>query len=178
MKRDLGRLTDEELMERASKGCTDALSLIFNRYKAKVFNFLFQMSRNRNTSEELTQETFYKVIKYKKSYRGGRFSSWLFKIARNIYYDHYRTRNETLSFEPIEFALGTFDSEVFDDNIGHLMNVLNNLKKEDREIIIMNRIQKMKYAEIARIIESNEVAVKSRVHRIIRNMRDQFFKSL
>jgi len=178
MKTSLEELTDEKLMEMASKGNSDAMSHIFNRYKLRLYNFFYQMAAKKVICEELTQETFYKVIKYKNSYKGGKFSSWIFRIARNNFYDHYQNTKKTQPLESIEFALGEYDEDTLDEDIIHLMNVINTLKKEDKEIIIMNRLQKMKYDEIAEITGSSAIAVKSRVHRIIKNMRTQYFKTL
>ncbi|MEM9363026.1 MAG: sigma factor, partial [Bacteroidota bacterium] len=74
-------LTDEILMQKVATGDLDLLKLLFDRHHTHVYNFLYKMSGDRMLSEDLTQDVFYKVIKYRGSYKNGSFVSWLFTIA-------------------------------------------------------------------------------------------------
>lgn len=174
------QLTDEELMHSVSQGNLDAMTFIFERYHLRIYNFCFQMLKDAAVCEDLTQNVFLKVMRYKHSYREGKFASWIFKIARNLLSDYYRERTTIKSFESIEHAIGELDgmSTEKEEEINHLMRVLNMLNEKDRELIVMNRLQGIKYDQIAEIIGSNTGSVKTRIHRIIKKIRTHYFETI
>jgi RNA polymerase sigma-70 factor (ECF subfamily) len=173
-------LTDEELMQTVSEGNLDGMTYIFERYNVRLFNFYFQMVKDKDVCEDLTQNVFLKVIKYKHSYKGGKFASWIFKIARNLFYDHYQQEKKTQDFESIEDVTGELDEDTTEkeEEISHLKRALNSLNTKDKELIIMNRIEGIKYDQIAEIVGSNTVAVKTKIHRIIKKLRINYFETL
>ena len=61
----LKQLTDEELMHDVSKGNLDAMTFLFERYHLRIYNFLFQMVRDKAVCDDLTQNVFYKAIRYR-----------------------------------------------------------------------------------------------------------------
>ena len=87
-------LTDESLMQQVANGNLDILKVLFERHHAHVYNFLYKMSRDKMLSEDIAQEVFYKVMKYRSSYNNGNFVSWLFTIARNSLHTHFRRNVE------------------------------------------------------------------------------------
>ena len=89
------QLTDEELMYDVARGNLDAMTFIFERYHLRIYNFLFQMTRDKAVAEDLTQNVFYKAIRYRTSYQGGQFVSWIFKIARNLFSDYYQKQKKS-----------------------------------------------------------------------------------
>ncbi|MFT4576711.1 MAG: RNA polymerase sigma factor (sigma-70 family) [Polaribacter sp.] len=174
------QLTDEELMHIVSEGNLDAMTYIFDRYQVRLYNFYYQKVKDVAVCEDLTQNVFLKVIKYKHSYKGGKFVSWIFKIARNLFYDHYQEQKKTQPFENIDDVSSELNEESIEkeEEISHLMKVLNNLSDTDKELIIMNRIEGIKYEQIAEIIGSNTIAVKTKIHRIIKKLRTNYFETL
>ena len=89
-------LTDEELMLLVANGDLEKLSIIFDRYHLRIYNFFKKMLRDKTISEDLTQEVFIKILKYKSSYKSGNFASWIFTIARNIFTSHYQKNKKEL----------------------------------------------------------------------------------
>lgn len=174
------QLSDEELMQIVSEGNLDAMTYIFERYHIRLYNFYYQMKKDEAVCEDLTQNVFLKVIKYRHSYKGGKFASWIFKIARNLFYDHYQEQKKTQPFEDLNDVAGELDEETIEKNeeVSHLMKVLNSLNEKDKELIIMNRIDGIKYEQIAEIIGSNTVAVKTKIHRIVKKLRINYFETL
>ena len=179
-KQSLNQLSDEELMEIVAGGNLDAMTQIFERYHIRLYNFFFQKIRDVAVCEDLTQNVFLKVIKYKHSYKGGKFVSWIFKIARNLFYDYYHEQKKSQPFEEIEAITGELDDETMErqEEVSHLMKTLNCLNEKDRELIVMNRIDGIKYEQIAEIIDSNAVAVKTKIHRIVKKLRTNYFETL
>jgi len=176
----LKQLSDEELMQTVSEGNLDAMTYIFERYNVRLYNFYYQMVKDVAICEDLTQNVFLKVIKYKHSYKGGKFASWIFKIARNLFYDHYQEQKKTQAFEDIDDVTGELDEETIEkeEEVSHLMRVLNNLNEKDKELIVMNRINGIKYEQIAEIVGSNTTAVKTKIHRIVQKLRTNYFETL
>ena len=167
-------------MHIVSEGNLDAMTYIFDRYQVRLYNFYYQKVKDVAVCEDLTQNVFLKVIKYKHSYKGGKFVSWIFKIARNLFYDHYQEQKKTQPFENIDDVSSELNEESIEkeEEISHLMKVLNNLSDTDKELIIMNRIEGIKYEQIAEIIGSNTIAVKTKIHRIVKKLRTNYFETL
>jgi RNA polymerase sigma-70 factor (ECF subfamily) len=176
----LKKLTDEELMLDVSQGNLDAMAHIFERYNKRLYNFYFQMIRDKAVCEDMTQTVFYKVMRYRTSYKGGQFVSWIFRIARNVFSDQYQKSKKTSNTENLELVANkNTDSKIeINDNIAHLYNALDKLNNEEKELIVLNRFQGIKYEKIAEIVGSSEGAVKVKMHRIIKKLKTVYLETI
>ena len=94
-------VSDQQVVVFAQEGREDAYRELIKRYERPVFSLIFHMVRDKETSEDLAQETFIKVLNNIDRYRPEfKFSSWLFKIANNITIDHLRRRHREKSGAP------------------------------------------------------------------------------
>ena len=93
--------SDQEVVAAATAGEEAAYRELVHRYERPVFSLIYRMVRNRELAEDLSQETFIKVLNALATYRPEyKFSSWVFKIANNAAIDHLRRRElDTLSLE-------------------------------------------------------------------------------
>ena len=164
----------------ASKGNQIAMALVFERNHLRIFNFFFQMLKDRAVSEDLTQEVFLKVLKYKESYANGNFISWIYKISRNILKDHYKVQVKDRLNKPIEEVYDDLETEPIEkeEEIKHLMHIIDRLDPKDRELIVMNRLQGVKYDQIAEITGNSALAIRIKVHRILKKMRKIYFETI
>ena len=98
---DLANLPDADVVALAQQGREPAYRELLRRYERPVFSLIFRMVRDRETAEDLAQETFIKVLNHIDRYRPEfKLSSWLFKIANNVAIDHLRKRTvETISID-------------------------------------------------------------------------------
>src|ERR671924_846302 len=98
---DLANLPDADVVALAQQGREAAYRELVRRYERPVFSLIFRMVRDRETAEDLAQETFIKVLHYIDRYRPEfKLSSWLFKIANNVAIDHLRRRQlDTISMD-------------------------------------------------------------------------------
>src|SRR5512140_3918993 len=98
---DLRNLPDADVAALAKEGREPAFRELVRRYERPVFSLIYRMVRDKETAEDLAQETFIKVLNNIDRYRPEfKFSSWLFKIANNITIDHLRRRQiDTISIE-------------------------------------------------------------------------------
>ncbi len=115
-------ITDEKLMQQVAKGDLDQLKVLFERHHVHVFNFLNKMTRDRMLSEDMTQEVFYKIMKYRTTYANGRFVAWMFTIARNnlkTYYSRKKERYDSLD----EKLLKTIDDGIEASLPNHIFSI-------------------------------------------------------
>jgi RNA polymerase sigma factor (sigma-70 family) len=175
-------MTDELLMEAVKNGDLQQASALFERYNKRIFNFLARLTMDRALAEDLTQNVFLRIIKYRNSYReGARFQSWIYQVARNVFSDHYQVHKNKFSdfvdVEKVSDALyDTEDSDVLDEQERLLQRSLAKLSDEQRELLILTRFQHMKYEEVAAIMDTTVANIKVKVHRAILKLREHYFE--
>jgi len=173
------QLTDEELMVQIANGKLELLTLLFDRYHIRLFNYFNKMVQNKMVSEDLTQDVFLKIIKYRTSYKNGNFAAWIFTIARNIFSNHYQKTKKERANEIDDDKLNANETLVTEGNqeeLAQLQLALQKLPISDRELIVMHRFQQIKYKQIAQITNSTENAVKVKVHRAVKKLKDIYFQ--
>jgi len=89
------RLSDEILVSQVAQGNSDALETLYDRYASIILGLSFKVTGDRSMAEDVLQETFWRVWKSAATYQSqrGTFTSWLFRIARNLAVDAYRRQN-------------------------------------------------------------------------------------
>jgi RNA polymerase sigma-70 factor (ECF subfamily) len=175
-------MTDELIMEAVKNGDLQQASVLFERYNKRIFNFLARMTMDREVAEDLTQNVFLRMIKYKSSYReGNRFQSWIYQVARNVFSDHYQSvKNKRADFVDVEKMSDRMadhdDSERMDEQERLLQRSMSMLNEEQRELLVLTRFQHMKYEEVAVIMNTTVANIKVKVHRAIGKLREHYFE--
>ncbi|HVH88244.1 MAG TPA: RNA polymerase sigma factor [Terriglobales bacterium] len=171
-------LPDEELMLQVREGVGEMLAVLFDRYQSPLFNFYCRLTGDRAVSEDLVQDVFFRILKYRQSYRPGTpFRAWMYQIARNARLDHVRKHPEALQFQPeMSPALMPKDCAESDQQTALLHKALLMLPDEKREVLVLSRFQELKHEEIARMLECEVGTVKVRIHRALRELRTVFEK--
>ncbi|MDC6366261.1 MULTISPECIES: RNA polymerase sigma factor [Flavobacteriaceae] len=165
-------------MQKVAEGNLDLLKILFDRYHKHIFNFLLKMCGDPMLSEDLTQDVFYKLIKYRSSYKNGSFVSWLFTIARNNLKTHF-TRNHKNHSEIGKFEQKHLETDSSkEEDYSHLQYALNQLNPSDRELIVLNRFEEIRYEELAEIVGSTPGAVKTKVSRVLKKLKNIYMESL
>ena len=92
---DTVRSSDEAMVTQVAQGSSAALETLYDRYSAAVLGLALRIVGERAAAEDVLQETFWRVWKSAAAYepQRGSFTSWLFRIARNLAIDAYRRRN-------------------------------------------------------------------------------------
>jgi RNA polymerase sigma factor (sigma-70 family) len=169
-------LGDEKLMGRVRDGAVELLGVLFDRYHLALFNFFYRLSNNRASSEDLVQETFYRILKYRRSYKdGSAFRTWMYQIARHARIDSLsRKRGEVeLNAAPMGVVF-PIDSLHEQQQISLLRKALLRLPEETRELLVLSRFQELKYEEIAALLQCQPGTVKVRVHRAMQALRETY----
>lgn len=172
-------MTDELLMEAVKNGDLQQASLLFDRYHKRLFNFLAKMTMERTIAEDLTQNVFLRMLKYRNSYReGAKFQSWIYQMARNVFVDHYQESKNKNGFVKMETLPDTMDEDYQDTEQQErlLHQSLERLPDEQRELLVLTRFQHMKYEEVAEIMNTTVANIKVKVHRAINKLREHYFE--
>jgi RNA polymerase sigma-70 factor (ECF subfamily) len=167
---------DEDLMLQVRDGAGEMLAVLFDRYQIPLFNFYSRLTGNRTLSEDLVQEVFLRILKYRQSYRPGTpFRSWIYQIARNARVDHFRKFPHQTALEP-EMLPPVFprDSAQEHQEAQLLQRALMQLPEDKREILLLCRFQELKYQEIAELLGCELATVKTRIHRALLELRKAF----
>jgi RNA polymerase sigma-70 factor, ECF subfamily len=167
---------DEELMLQVREGAEETLAVLFDRYHVPLFNFYAKLTGDRGSSEDLVQEVFLRILKYRRSYRPGTpFRPWMYQIARNARLDHVRKHPADSEYSEAMAPVISFpDSAQQTQESALLHRALMELPEEKREVLILSRFQELKYEEIARLLGCEVGAVKVRVHRALQDLRVLF----
>lgn len=169
--------SDSELMRQVRGGRTAALATLFERHHARLYRYCLRMTSNRATAEDMVQEIFMKMLKYKATFRDDSdFVPWMFGIGRNACLGHLRrAANAHIAESDLDEMPSREESfESPDQNQeGELVRrALERLPAERREVLVLSRFEFKTYEEIARALDCTVGAVKVRVHRAMKQLRE------
>ena len=177
-------LSDHELMIAVRAGEIDRLGDLFERHHGPLYGFFVRTTGDRIASEDLVQLVFYRILKYRHTYRDeGRFSAWIYHVARKVAADHFHrnslapraTDPDDLHAVPDQ-APHAADRAMAADDTERLHAALAALGPDQRELLVLARFQHLKHEEIARLFDLSVGAVKVRVHRALKDLRDIYLK--
>jgi RNA polymerase sigma factor (sigma-70 family) len=158
------------------------LTALFDRYQVNLYNFFLRLTMDKAASEDLTQNLFYRVIRYRQSYepRQGSFRSWIYRMARNVHFDfckqEQRAPGRLREPEDAEDRMADGITGYTEDQYQRLDEAMALLSAEQREILVLSRYQGLKYEEISRIKEISVAAIKVQVYRAMKQLRTLYFK--
>lgn len=157
-------MTDEELALSYIDGNNKAFDLLLLRNQSKLFSYILFVVRDRDTAEDIFQETFVKVItrlqngKYTAS---GKFGAWIMRIAHNVIMDWYRDQraermvdaaqdNDLSNISGAECTVGSIENHYVNSQVmSDVRALLNNLPPTQREVVFMRYYQQLSFKEIA-----------------------------
>lgn len=176
-----GTDADTALMLAVAAGATEALGVLFERHHRRLFQHFDRLLGDRHAAEDLVQETFSRILRYRHTFRGDApFVGWLFQLARNVVHDHWKSSGRRARHElAVEVDAptgepGPLSNLAQDEELRHLRQALAALPPETRELLVLARFQSLPYDEIARQLGCTVGAVKVRVHRALRSLRRTF----
>ncbi|PWE01013.1 RNA polymerase sigma factor [Marinilabilia rubra] len=178
----MNSLTDEEIMLDVKNGNTELLSFLYRRHQKHLFNFFMQIGTEYHQSEDFVQQVFFRILRYRNSYKeGAMFRKWMFTIARNLVKRDYEKQKHQKSIQLpqrlITEAPDDTDAGEKEEKIKELYKALESLQASDRELISLSRFQGMKYEAISEITGISVGAIKVRMHRALKKLREHYFEN-
>ena len=147
---------------------------IYIKYKSSIYSYLYYQTGNKAIAEELCQEVFLKAFKALASFQGkASIKTWLHSIAHNTYVTWYRReiKYEMIPLDNKEVnLLRSYDYqpeiaiEKLESN-NEIVKVLNSLKEEQRNVLILSELQELSYEEIGNTLNWTLSKVKSTLYR-------------
>ena len=177
----LNTLSDSALMLKVKEGENHNLGLLYERYKKRLFGFFYKMNKDASLSEDLVQNVFIRVLKYKHTFsEDSKFITWIFQIARNEMYDEFKKqkKNQHKDLEEVSYAISgneTIDEEIeVLENTSTLKKALSLLSPEKKELLMLSKFKELKYKEIGEIVGCSEGNARTKVHRAINELKTIF----
>lgn len=177
-------LDDHAIMLKVKTGDVEKLGLLYHRYSRRLFGFFFRLTGEAATSEDLVQNVFMRMLKYKHSYsESGNFEAWAFHMARNVHKDHlrktkrYHWQENMADWESHLKETHTRETAFeHSDELNALEKAMKALSPEKRELLELTRFQKLKYQQVAELLGVSESAVKVRIHRTLKELRELYLR--
>ncbi len=183
-------MTDEKLMSEVGGGDLRKLAVLFERHNRPLYNFFLHMNGNPDLSEDLVQDVFFRILRYRHTYDPNRsFTSWMYQIARNASIDvahkhrgelqlvtSRQSEEDQAASEPVSQMPGAEETLRKRQEIRLLRRALERLPDDKREVLVLSRFQNLAYDEIATILGCEVGAVKIRVFRATRALGQIYFE--
>jgi len=169
-------------MNQVKQGDLDKMGLLFERHNRSLFGFFYHMTRQGDLSEDLVQTVFYRMLKYRKNFRGdGKFTTWMFHIARNVLTDH-RKKHKPLQYtdefsdweERLSDGSNIEKSIQAKENSQLLQHAMNRLSPDKKELLVLSKYQQMKHEEIGQLLGCKAGTVKVRIFRALQDLKNIF----
>ena len=179
------QIPDAVLVNNYIDGDENSLAILINRHQSKIYGYIYSKISDRDLTEDIFQETFFKVIytlKSKKYYsEEGKFLSWVLRIASNLIIDKFRNdkkayfqrdTDELLIFSRIKDTSMTIENELIKKQVDmDLKNIIQKLPHDQKEVILMRYYSDMSFKEIADITGVSVNTTLGRMRYAITNLR-------
>jgi RNA polymerase sigma-70 factor (ECF subfamily) len=173
-----------QLVSRAQAGERAALEELYLLHFDRIYSYLHLSVGNRHDAEDLTTQTFLKMLEAINRFRwqSAPFSAWLFRIAHNLAMDHFRARRrwqpEADVPEPPGEAEPSAELEAM-QSIGRqsMLELIDKLSPEQQQVLTLKFVFNFPNADVAKILDKTEGAIKSLQHRALASLQKQITQS-
>jgi len=168
------------LIKAAKNGDKDAFGSIYQLYYDRIYRFVYYLTYDSELSCDLTQNTFIKMWNSLPRFKieNGSIQAYLFTIARNLVTDFRRRKREYT----LDLALNESKHEDMIEKVSKLERqeslheMLQTLPEIDRQLLILRYFEDLAMADIAKVVQKEESAVRVRIHRILKKLRKKMYK--
>ena len=164
----------ERQIAKLAEGELGALESIYERSKTAVYGLALSIVRNKEDAEDIMQDSFLKIYRGAKSYQAkGKPMAWILRITRNLALDRLRAKHsgdlpleeDKIAGKETDLSYDTADRMVLD-------TALQRLTVEERQIVILHSVEKLKHREIAEILDMPLGTALSKYHRSLSKLRN------
>jgi RNA polymerase sigma-70 factor (ECF subfamily) len=175
-------LSEEVTLINTAKTDPEAFGLLYERYVERIYNYIYFRVGSVGDAEDLTAKVFFKALRNIGGYRhmGLPFSAWLYRIAHNLVANYHRDRSkmQEISIENlvvVDKSKTSAPEHLMEEQqqTAFLLNLVNDLSPQKRELIILKYVQKLSNEEIGQILGKTEGAIKSLYHRTLVELKER-----
>jgi len=180
----INRELDANLIQSYLDGDQGSLEVLFNKYRDKLYTYIFFLVRKQEIAEDVFQETFYKAIQSLKAGKykdDGRFFPWLSRIAHNMVIDYFRAQKKMNNVSHSEENENSYYQSSKIENIEDEMEqsqkqadvkkILAYLPDEQREVVVMRHYLDMSFKEISSVTGVSINTALGRMRYALMNMK-------
>ena len=169
------KLREQHSISRIKQGDKNAFSEIYNSYLDKIYRFIYFKISSKESAEDLTSETFFKILNHLNSDKEiENLQAFIYQTARNLIIDHYRKNSKTVPLEGLEkFLPDNKNHHLINDDLRAIEKALSVLKDEYREIIILCHIDQLSAKEASQILQKPEGTIRVTLHRALKSLREK-----
>lgn len=167
-------------MRQVKAGNVEELRTLFERYSSRLLSFFMRLTGDRDASEDMVQEVFYRILKFRGTFkdRGG-FAPWIYTIARRVWIDRARKGRSHPPLAHLELELRSAEPSPThhlerQEEANLLRRALLCLPRDKRDVLVLSRFEDLRYDQIATILGCEVNTVKTRVHRALRQLREAY----
>ena len=174
---------DEELIEDVKNGSMDSFKELYDRYKTKIYNFIYRLVEDKQSAEDCTQDVFIHLYKMAARYAPtAKFSSWLYKMAKNLALDMIRKRkirtavsldapvnadDDSASLGELLASQGLDPEKAAESNelIKLVRKGISKLNDMDKQIILLCDMERLSHKEVGEILDYSTETVTVKLYR-------------
>lgn len=174
-------MEDAAVMAQVQDGRVERLAVLFERHHLHLFNFFLRLTGQRAVSEDLVQEVFLRLLRYRAGFRpDAPFGPWMWEIARNAFRDHLQGLRPHQALEDLpeglpDKAVSADAILMRDQDCAHLQRALAQLPPAKRELLLLSRNPDLGYKDLASLMACSVGNVKVQVHRALKDLKTVFF---
>lgn len=158
------------------------LEQIYKEYQLTVYKYLLCLTNNSDVAEELTQETFYKMIKKIHTFKGNsKLSVWLCEIAKNLWYDSLRKKKiKTISYDEIKNSDSIINKENIENSyinkeeFDETTRKIENLDNLSKRVLYLRLNSDMSFKEIGSILGKTETWARVTFYRAKQKIKEDY----
>ncbi len=147
---------------------SEQVNQLVTKYLTPVYSFVFRLVRDKDLAEDITQETFIKA--WKKMDDTQNIRAFLFTIARNLAYDHFRKNKDEYFEDEMEVPdTAPLAPEILDNE-----EIIKSLDHKHLDLILLHDVEDMTFEEIAEIVQRPMNTVKSQYRRALHDLHQKY----
>jgi RNA polymerase sigma-70 factor (ECF subfamily) len=171
------RPSEEAQQVEAARRDPQAFAVLYDRYAPRIYRYLLSRLGSVAEAQDLTSQTFLTAFESFPRYRHtGFFSAWLFSIARSKYVDHLRRikiRSRPLEDPGADLFPDPLSEIAENERVSELKRRIRALPEADRELLRLRYVAGLGFAEMARVLNKKEDAVKKSLYRLLARLQRQ-----
>jgi len=169
-------LNEAALRERAAALEPAALAEIYDGYSDKIYSYIYHRIGDGSVAEDLTGDVFVRMLEAIRADRSWTLTlqGWLYRIAHNLVVDHFRRQSKRDGPELDERWMASDNPTTSFEGLFHsnqLRTAMRFLTEEQQQVIVLKFVEDLSNAEVAKIMDKTEGAIKALQHRGLASLR-------